>query len=216
MILIFNGPPGSGKDAICYYLEEKFNFENVSFKKTLFDEVLLYYNVDRQWFIDGYLDRDAKENKKESLLNGLTRREAMIHVSEDICKPKYGKDYFSIGVSKEINSDLNKDYCFSDGGFLEEFGAVININGKERVKIIQLFRNNCDFSRDSRRYINGQLKEEFVIGEKSVTDKNQFIKESLDCDMYRVYNNGSLVELFSVIDYIYKRAKKDERKSSKG
>ena len=96
MILIFNGPPGSGKDLCCEYLKSK-GFEHIEFKNQLYVETIKYFGVDKQWFFDGYT-RERKEIK-EPLLNGMSRREAMIHVSENVLKPKYGNVYFGLESS---------------------------------------------------------------------------------------------------------------------
>ena len=116
MIVIFNGPPGSGKDEAASLFKETFGFQNLSFKYQLFKETIAHFEVDKAWFMEGYDDREVKE-KKEFALKDMSRREAMIHVSEDIIKPKNGKDYFGRMVAEEIED--GKNYAIADGGFTE-------------------------------------------------------------------------------------------------
>ena len=80
MIVIFNGPPASGKDEAASLFKETFGFGNLSFKYQLFKETINHFEVNERWFMDGYNDREQKE-KKEFALNDMSRREAMIHVS---------------------------------------------------------------------------------------------------------------------------------------
>ena len=63
MIVIFNGPPASGKDEAASLYKEKFGFGNLSFKYQLFKETIKHFEVDERWFMEGYNDRDQKEKK---------------------------------------------------------------------------------------------------------------------------------------------------------
>jgi len=204
MIIIFNGPPGSGKDKCCEHIEEK-GFIHLSFKKMLFDKTIEYYGVDTGWFLDEYNNREIKE-RKENALSGFSRREAMIHVSENILKPEYGKDFFGIEAAKLLEDGL--DYCFSDGGFAEEIRPVINKCGADNICIIQLTRDGCDFSSDSRKYINGNLIESFVLGKATTISKSHILPEEFSVKTYRVHNNGNIKELYGAIEQICEKERR--------
>jgi broad-specificity NMP kinase len=120
LIIIFNGPPGSGKDEAASYFKLR-GFKHLSFKYVLFQETLSFFGVDEEWFMNGYNDRTVKE-RPEDLLDGMSRREAMIYVSEVITKPAFGNDIFGVHVASEIEDE--KDYAVSDGGF-EELELII-------------------------------------------------------------------------------------------
>ena len=107
MIILFNGPPGSGKDLAADWFKKK-GFKHLSFKYQLFKETIKYFDVDEAWFMEGYNNREIKEIPS-TLLGNMSRREAMIYVSEKVIKPKRGLDYFGNLVADEI--DLMKDYC---------------------------------------------------------------------------------------------------------
>lgn len=202
MIIIFNGPPGTGKDEVCLFLKNKMNFKHIEFKDTLFDETCNYFDVSKNWFMTGYSDRSIKE-RKEVALGGRSRRDALIYVSEDVIKPKHGKDYFGVKVCERIEKGVN--YCFSDGGFKEEILPIINIVGTNKICLVQLTREGCDFSSDSRRYLNGNLVEEFVLGKKTSINKSHILPEKFSIRTYRIHNNGSVKQLHETIETIYEK-----------
>ena len=200
MIVIFNGPPASGKDEAASLYKEKFGFGNLSFKYQLFKETIKHFEVDERWFMEGYNDRDQKE-KKEFALEGMSRREAMIHVSEDIIKPKKGLDYFGRSVAEEIEEDNN--YALADGGFVEELEPIIEKVGAENIVIVQLTREGHDYSSDSRKYFNGNIISETKIGHQTEVDKAYVLKEEMDIRTYRIHNNGSLHNLQKALESIH-------------
>ena len=200
MIVIFNGPPASGKDEAASLYKEKYGFGNLSFKYQLFKETIKHFDVDERWFMEGYNDRTQKE-KSEFALQGMSRREAMIHVSEDIIKPKKGLDYFGKSVAEEIFED--KNYALADGGFVEELEPIIEKVGAENFVIVQLTREGCDYSSDSRKYFNGRLINEWTVGSKTAIDKAYVLKEEMDIKTYRVHNNGSLHNLHDALEQIH-------------
>jgi len=189
MIVIFNGPPGSGKDEAASLFKETFGFQNLSFKYQLFKETIAHFEVDKEWFMEGYDNREVKE-KKEFALNEMSRREAMIHVSEDIVKPKKGLDYFGRMVAEEIEE--GKHYAIADGGFVEELEPLIEKVGADNIVLVQITREGHDYSTDSRRYFNGRLYKEFTIGHETPIDNAYVLDESFDIKTYRIHNNGTL------------------------
>ena len=204
MIVIFNGPPGSGKDEAASLFKEKFGFGNLSFKYQLFKQTMKHFEVNEEWFMEGYENREIKE-KQEHALNGMSRREAMIHVSEDIIKPKEGKDYFGRMVAEEIED--GKHYAIADGGFVEELRPLIERVGAENIVIVQLARFGCDYSSDSRRYFNGNVIKEYVVNSVSHIDKEYVLPEELNIKTYRVHNNGAIRNFHSVLEDIYNELK---------
>lgn len=149
--IIFNGPPGSGKDeaanAIC---SVHANATRLEFKSHLIDLTTMIYGVNKDWFLSVHNQREMKEQSMQAL-RGLSTRQALIYVSEEVIKPKFGKDYFGRFVADRMTKDLT--YVFSDGGFVEEVAPVHEkCNGK--FLIVHLHRDGCDWSNDSRSYIH--------------------------------------------------------------
>jgi hypothetical protein len=204
-VIVFNGPPGCGKDAACLFYET-LGYKHLSFKEELFKETFKFFGVSKGWFMDGYEIRSIKEKPVPQLkVSGqmLSRRDAMIYVSEQYIKPKYGKEYFGKKLSEHITADGL--FCVSDGGFQEELSPIINRFGAEIILVIQLTREGCNFSSDSRRYFNGNLVEELVLGKQTPIIKSHLLSEQPDIRTYRVHNNGTKTEFFSAIQMIHEK-----------
>jgi hypothetical protein len=202
MIVIFNGPPGTGKDEACSWMQSNYGFVHLSFKYELFKAAISHFGVSKEWFMDGYNNRNVKE-QKEDALGGMSRREAMIHVSEDVIKPKYGSDYFGVQAASQINGI--DDYCFSDGGFVHELIPIINKSGVGKICIVQLTRDGCDFSSDSRRYFDGEMVEQFIIGKETKISKIHLLPHKFPIRTYRIHNNGTVEQFKTVLDIIYEK-----------
>ena len=204
-VIIFNGPPGSGKDEACIFFKN-IGYVHLSFKDQLFKETFDFFNVSKHWFMEGYEIRKIKEKPVSQLMVNdlmLSRRDAMIHVSENIIKPKYGKSYFGLKISEQIVGDML--YCISDGGFEEELSPIINKIGAENIAIVQLTREGCDFSSDSRRYINGVITEEFVLDKKTEIQKHHVLDNKFPIRTYRVHNNSSIEDFHAVLQLIHEK-----------
>jgi len=201
MIILFNGPPGSGKDAAADFFK-KFGFKHLSFKYQLYREVIEHYGVDQKWFMSRYHNRELKEVPAH-LLDNMSCREAMIHVSENIIKPAKGNDYFGNQIANEI--DVNKNYAISDGGFIEELFPVVDKVGKENFVLVQLTRKGCDYSTDSRRYFQGSMHYEYVLGHRTPIDTKYVLPHTFDVKMYRINNNSSIEDFYNTLNDIYKR-----------
>jgi hypothetical protein len=204
VIVIFNGPPGSGKDEAALYFEENYGFSTLSFKEQLFKETIEHFGVNAEWFMEDYGNREIKE-KPCVALNNMSRRQALIYVSEEIIKPKYGKDYFGNKVAEQIEEGNN--YVLSDGGFMEELLPLFEKVGPENVIVIQLTREGHDYSSDSRRYINGKLFKEYTIGFGTQIDEQYVLPEQMDVCTYRIHNNGSIRNYHEILSNIFEELK---------
>jgi hypothetical protein len=215
LIVIFNGPPGSGKDEATGFFM-KLGFTHLSFKKVLFRETVDYYGVPYEWFMKDYNDRSVKE-RKEKALGGLSRREALIYVSEEYIKLLHGKDFFGVQVANSIQNGM--DYAISDGGFIEELIPIINKVGADNIVLVQLTREGCDYSSDSRRYFDGEVIEEYVLNHKTLIQKHHVLSHKFPIRTYRIHNNGTLEDFHEVLQTIYRKEKeeygaREERKVS--
>jgi hypothetical protein len=207
LIIIFNGPPGTGKDEAANFFE-KLGFTHLSFKSALIKETVSFFGVDIDWFMNGYQDRAIKE-RSEKFLDGMSRREALIYVSEEITKPALGNDIFGICVADEIVDGTN--YCVSDGGFVEELLPIINRIGSENIVLVQLTRDGCDYSSDSRRYFNGNLVKEYTIEFSTPIPQNHVLGEKFSIKTYRIHNNGTILQFHSVLQDIFNKEIKEQK-----
>jgi hypothetical protein len=206
LIVIFNGPPGSGKDEAARYFESC-GFTHLSFKHRLFKETFAHFGVTKTWFMNRYNDREVKE-RPEEYLNGMSRREALIFVSEEIMKPRFGNDIFGVAVANEVEDGF--DYCISDGGFVEELVPLINRVGADNIVLVQLTRKGRDYSTDSRRYFNGMLVKEYVIGHATDIIQSHILERPFPIRTYRVHNNGSLEDFYQVLYDIHEKERNEQ------
>lgn len=212
MIIICNGPPGSGKDEAASYFK-KHGFKHISFKHVLFKETIEYFGVPHDWFMRDYNDRKIKE-RPEKALGGLSRREALIHVSEEVIKPVEGLDFFGRCVANEIED--GKDYAISDGGFIEELTPIINKIGTGNIVLVQLTRDGCDYSTDSRRYFDGNLIKEYVLNHQTPIKKQHVLPHKFAINTYRIHNNGAIEDFHGVLQEIYQSEKALDETAKEG
>ena len=199
MIVIFNGPPAAGKDeATAQFINR--GFKHLSFKDVLIDETCKYFKVTRESFMHGYDDRNVKEEPVSALMC-RSRREALIHVSEDIIKPKYGKSFFGEKVAEKIQDGVH--YAISDGGFSEEIAPILERISAEDIILVQLLREGCSYSSDSRRYFNGDLKKEIIVGKPSFINEEDILPTKLPLHTFRIHNNGCLDAFHSALTDVH-------------
>lgn len=161
LAVILNGPPGCGKDTIANLIVERCNSLSPvikhQFKDALYEHTAKHYQVDLDKFIHFASDRELKDSVSLAGLHGKTPRQALIHVSEDICKPRYGNGYFGSVEANRIRELKGRvrgpiNVIYPDGGFGDE---VLAIESEfDCVLIVRLHRDGYDFTGDSRNYLN--------------------------------------------------------------
>ena len=158
-VIIFNAPPFAGKDVAAEHLSDYLNSKGVyshhkEVKENLFKAVKSAYGVsDSEW--EFLYTRDFKEYPSHHLRIGnmdTSPRNAMIHMSENVLKPLFGKDVFGIMAAKSLEEGVN---IFSDGGFAEEVQCLLDEVGVENFMLIHVVREGCSFEGDSRNYVTG-------------------------------------------------------------
>ena len=172
-VVILNAPPYSGKDTIADIMVKNIEATKQEFKETLYLETAKYYGFGLAYFkfISG--TRKYKDNlesvfskKKDSLGFGITPREALIRVSENIIKPSHGKDYFGVKAAERLTEGLN---VFSDGGgWWEELVPVAE--AADRTIICRLYRHGFTFDGDSREYYDSDKLPEHLSGKVTICD----------------------------------------------
>lgn len=176
-IVLFNGPPSSGKDTasdftMAWLKQSGKNGIHYRFAAPLKDatHALFGLKVGREHF-------NECKNVPSSLFLGMSPRQAYIWMSEEAVKPKFGKDFFAKVavhlISERIVASGKSDgvIVVSDCGFAEEVDALIEAFGAENVAVVHLKRSGTDYTNDSRSYI-----------------------ENVDCKKYLIHNNGGLAD----------------------
>ena len=144
---------------------------NAFCKKTAYDLESIYLSnpVKFRWFKDIPL---YKINNTT-----MSKREALIHVSENVIKPFFGQDAFGQMAANDLPEE--GVVFFSDSGFAEELRPIIEKVGEENILVVRVHREGCTFEGDSRDYLqpemfDNQLK--FVDLENNSTLEDFFVK----------------------------------------
>lgn len=161
-VIMFNGPPGCGKDYATSVLVRELSLKgtaahHLEVKNRLIDLTCLIHDMDRdEW------DRMYHHPTKDMPLvqfGGMSMRQALIRVSETVIKPNYGLDYFGRAAGKTLKDGVN---VFSDGGFEPEIRAIIKSVGEDNFLLIRVHpivdgeAKGFEGSGDSRSYVMGE------------------------------------------------------------
>lgn len=153
-VVILNGPPSSGKDTLTdemvkYYADNNIPCHHLRFKTKLYDLVQCVYSLTDEDMQHLKINKEVPNTK----LDGLSFRQSLIKVSEEVIKPNYGKNYFGISAAKAVKPGIN---IFSDGGFNEELDDLVKKVGTTNIILVRLYRQETSFEGDSRTYIYPQ------------------------------------------------------------
>lgn len=157
-ILILNGPPGCGKDALASFLVKNVNdSKHLMFKESLYKLALDAAGL-QSHYTELFTDRQLKESIATSPFyvagQKVSPRQWLIHTSENLIKPNFGKSFFGDKAASVIAASNAKLFVFSDGGFKEEVLPLIDVG---HVTIIQIKRPNCSYKGDSRNWLTPEM-----------------------------------------------------------
>ena len=147
-IILFNAPPKSGKDLFGLKLAAYLGADVKTFKHPLKEMAAVLTGTYDLWFTDDY---DKLKDTKMDECYGLTPREMLIKISEDMVKPQFGNDFFGQNLGRRITEDVT---IITDSGFQEELTPLVNKFGAENILIYQLHRPGYTFKGDSRSYLS--------------------------------------------------------------
>ena len=152
-VTILNGPAGCGKDTLAALVQPA---AQVEFKDSLYYETAQYYGIYIDAFKEACADRERKEAPYFCVQTfkrfSLSPRQMLIHVSEEVIKPEYGKGYFGEAAAREWIGKCCP-LIASDGGFPDEVLPITDTFGCDNVLVIRLHRDGYNFVGDSRSYI---------------------------------------------------------------
>lgn len=179
-IVLLNGPPRSGKDTVAEALIERFPAaSHRKFAEPLRSGVQSIFGLSDDQWDELYL------NNKETpspLLGGLSARDAMIWLSEEAMKPKFGRDIFGKLAARQFKADPANLIIVSDSGFAREVDVICTEFGTQNVTLFRLIRDGCNFKNDSRGYVTNN-----------------------DIASVGIFNNGPIEDTVNVIAYCIER-----------
>lgn len=157
-IVGFNGPPRSGKDTIAEMLADKMDKAGVTLP-VKFESLSLPLRHIAYSVVGRIYDESTYEAFKQEWFEqlGTDGRHLMIDTSESFLKQCYGIDVMA-RLLIERNKDFEGVLLIRDCGFQIEVDPLENWVGIENLYMVQMFREGCDFSNDSREYVHTRGK----------------------------------------------------------
>ena len=175
-IVLFNSPPGSGKDHIVQTLLRRSQaFDHAKLAAPMYSWVLNLLQITQA----------EAERVKDVIhpLLGMSIRQAMIAYSEQFMKPTFGQGIWAILATREIAlqdpGHGKKVWLVSDCGFDIEYLAFVQHFGAPRVVVVHLvrplptglIRTFEEFS-DSRYYVKvGTQSHDWYIGNEDCPER---------------------------------------------
>jgi len=165
-VIFINGPPRSGKDAAGNALATILKGETFKFAHALKCGTHALFAAMRGIRLDMTSIEDfasdatndaafeAVKDKSSPEFFGLSPREAYIAVSETLLKPTFGDKFFGAVLMRRLAQDQPGVAIITDSGFVGEAQVIIDAVGADNCKLLRMHRDGCDFSNDSRGYID--------------------------------------------------------------
>lgn len=174
--IIFNGPPSCGKDHGALHVCQTYGAALHAMKDKLVEMTKSTYCVgDAQW--EAMYTRKGKETPQE-VLNGRTPRQALIHMAEEVIKPKFGRGYFGWATARMLDDGLN---AIGDGGFIEEITEFSKVIGPENILVFRVYTPESEWGEDSRGYLDEAVLKEFGVKCVNVhNDKTPSFMEAIE------------------------------------
>lgn len=173
-IILFNGPPRSGKDTAARFLfghpdMQKYFcvFERMSMPIKKMFAAMMAVPIDKWGNVDGY---EARKEEPVTVL-GESYRQWQIDCSERFMKPLYGEPVFArLFVSRVHRQHKAGVILVPDCGFDIEYSTLCEAFGKENILVVKIYRPGVDWSKDSRNYL--KVGSNFVVAQYDVAYHN--------------------------------------------
>ena len=163
-VILFNGPPRSGKDTVAtrvwgdYLTNTKYEVEYERFSFPLKKGLAGFFDVPYDEFGNNIMEADKDLPR---LPNRKTYRQAQISFSEDWAKKFFGPNIFGELMVERINTFVAGVesggiplILIPDSGFIEELEPIVGAFGPSAVAVVKMFREGCTYEGDSRSYLS--------------------------------------------------------------
>lgn len=170
LVIMFNGPPRSGKDSACEIIMEHFpDVHYAYFKEVLYKECAKILGLDFNFWASVCQNGDLKDKPMLTMVAGeagalMTPRDILIYLSEKVLKPKYGKEFIARGTAETISNLIQYQreqsneaavIVVPDLGFDYEIDTVRKMIPDAHVISVAVYRPGFTFEGDSRSYVKG-------------------------------------------------------------
>lgn len=166
-VCIMNMTARSGKDVAAQHMLKLYGEDKVkvlSFKEMLITATAKVLGITEEDFLKNY---DAKTENVNGINDSpygewfkdypiytlgykmYSKRTALIHVSEEVLKPMFGKGVFGKALSEKLDAD--KLNIISDGGFIDEVYPFMQTSD---ILILRRDRMGTNWAGDSRGWLN--------------------------------------------------------------
>lgn len=168
LVIMFNGPPRSGKDSACEIIMEHFpEVHYAYFKEVLYKECAKILGLDFNFWATVCQNGDLKDKPMLTMAVGetgavMTPRDILIYLAEKVLKPKYGQDFIARGTADTIveliqfqreQSNEAAVIVVPDLGFDYEIDTVRKMIPDAHVISVAIHRPGFTFEGDSRNYV---------------------------------------------------------------
>lgn len=204
-LIIFNGPPFSGKDTgvdAIFELPQLQGTDNgvrARFKNVLYENTAQRYNLDLEDWVRICNDGAVKDQPQD-YLEGKSPRQVLIYESEEVIKKEHGETGVAVitanRLKDKIKDMVNPIIAFSDGGFNCEIKPLMEILGitRDQVLIFRCHADGCSFDNDSREWLVDYDHD--VYNDKTILYHNTIRKltDRFLADEYFIYHFNLLPE----------------------
>lgn len=151
--VFINGPRQSGKDTAVKFLVHEFGCRHYKMAWPMKSSACALLGISEEDAKIYFEDPVAKLRQHKAFFN-MTPVEWLIWLSEDVMKPRFGKDYWGRIAVRNLAEPTQAPFtAVSDSGFRDECLPIANTYGPRNCVIIQLHRPGRTFDGDSRSYI---------------------------------------------------------------
>ena len=154
--ILLNGPPRCGKDTIASIICRNFPARKYKMTRPMDAALSGLFNIDPVHWSRKFRE-ELKDTKCQELLDD-TPRDALISLSEDWIKQRYGSEALGELAIRFLSSPSTSHITvISDTGFRDEAHPLFRRYGFHNFLLVHVHREGCTFDNDSRSYWSAPL-----------------------------------------------------------
>lgn len=197
-VILVNGPSESGKDAFAATaLRLGINLQHRKYASRLKLMTQQFFELPQEIFVA--LERSGNNTQKNmplQELHGMSWREALIWMGEEVVKPKFGDEFFGEYLADGMFTTPVRGFVVSDSGFAKEARPVVRKFRPQNVHLVRVQRPSKDFTGDSRSY--------WHPAEAGILPENvHTINNSHELDIYQAQCARLIDKIFGIEDRDY-------------